>query len=130
MCTHEPTTFLDPGCEQKFGDKRDAVVCAGQMAADFIEWVQKQNFYHNTVITVPGDHVVRDKNSIYPQRSKRQIFFTIINPQKGSEPQKHRRTMLDIAPTLSKQHPALEEKYGLALDTEINKFSTSPEPGL
>lgn len=146
MCTHEPTTFLDPGCEQKFGDKRDAVVCAGQMAADFIEWVQKQNFYHNTVITVPGDHVVRGKNSIYPQRSKRQIFFTIINPQKGSEPQKHRRTMLDIAPTLSKppvsetmgapgqnlwkQHPALEEKYGLALDTEINKFSTSPEPGL
>lgn len=116
------------------------------MAADFIEWVQKQNFYHNTVITVPGDHVVRGKNSIYPQRSKRQIFFTIINPQKGSEPQKHRRTMLDIAPTLSKppvsgtmgcagtklwkQHPALEEKYGLALDTEINKFSTSPEPGL
>lgn len=102
MCTHELTTFLDPGCEQKFGNKRDAVVCAGQMAADFIEWVQKQNFYHNTVITVPGDHVVRGKNSIYPQRSKRQIFFTIINPQKGSEPQKHRRTMLDIAPTLSK----------------------------
>ena len=31
---------------------------------------------------------------------------------------------------LWKQHPALEEKYGLALDTEINKFSTSPEPGL
>ena len=31
---------------------------------------------------------------------------------------------------LRKQHPALEEKYGLALDTEINKFSTSPEPGL
>ena len=24
----------------------------------------------------------------------------------------------------------MEEKYGLALDTEINKFSTSPEPGL
>lgn len=116
------------------------------MAADFIEWVQKQNFYHNTVITVPGDHVVRGKNSIYPQRSKRQIFFTIINPQKGSEPQniagqclilrrrcrsrRFREQWAAPGQNLWKQHPALEEKYGLALDTEINKFSTSPEPGL
>ena len=76
VCTHELTTFLDPGCEQKFGNKRDAVVCAGQMAADFIEWVKKQNFYHNTVITVPGDHVVRGKNSILsPKKQTANIFY-------------------------------------------------------
>lgn len=91
------------------------------MAADFIEWVQKQNFYHNTVIAVPGDHVVRGKNSIYPQRSKRQIFFTIINPQKGSEPQKHRRTTLDIAPTLPK--PPVSGTMGWRRDKTCGSYT-------
>ena len=114
------------------------------MAADFIEWVQKQNFYHNTVITVPGDHVVRGKNSIYPQRSKyflQSLILKRVRNRKNIAGQclilrrrcrsrRFREQWAAPGQNLWKQHPALEEKYGLALDTEINKFSTSPEPGL
>lgn len=138
--THEPTTFLDPECRQKFGDKRDVILCADKMAADFVEWVQKQSFSHNTTIAILGDHIVHGKNSVYPDRKNRQIFFTIINPEQGLKPQNHRWTTLDIAPTLLeaigfsnnglalgrnlwKQSPTLEEKYGLSLDSEFSKSS-------
>ena len=48
--THEPTTFLDPKCDKKYGDNRDVILCADKMASDFIKWVQKQDFYKNTTI--------------------------------------------------------------------------------
>ena len=80
--THEPTTFLDPECRQKFGDKRDVILCADKMAADFVEWVQKQSFSHNTTIAILGDHIVHGKNSVYPDRKNRQIFLLSSIPNK------------------------------------------------
>ncbi len=138
--THEPTPFLDPSCPKNYGDKRDIIFCADKMAADFIEWIQKQDFYPETTIVVMGDHISIGKNDILPQDQKRRIFNMIINPQPGLTAQKHRWTTLDLAPTileaagfdcgklalgrsLWQKEPTLEEKYGLSLDLEFNKSS-------
>ena len=138
--THEPTTFLDPQCDKKYGDKRDVILCADKMASDFINWVQKQDFYKNTTIVVLGDHTVVGNNNIYPKKENRQIFNMIINPVEGLEAQKHKWTTLDIAPTIMeaigfenkgfglgrslwKNEPTLYEKYALQLDAEFNKNS-------
>ena len=138
--THEPTPFLDPSCPKNYGDKRDIIFCADKMAADFIEWIQKQDFYPETTIVVIGDHISIGKNDILPQDQKRRIFNMIINPQPGLTAQKHRWTTLDLAPTileaagfdcgklalgrsLWQKEPTLEEKYGLSLDLEFNKSS-------
>ncbi|MBQ8785153.1 MAG: LTA synthase family protein [Alphaproteobacteria bacterium] len=138
--THEPTTFLDPQCDKKYGDNRDVVMCADKMASDFIKWVQNQDFYKNTTIVVLGDHIVIGKNNIYPKKENRQIFNVIINPVDGLEPQKHKWTTLDVAPTIMEaigfenkgfglgrslwqKDETLYEKYGLKLDMEFNKNS-------
>ena len=115
MCTHELTTFLDPGCEQKFGDKRDAVVCAGQMAADFIE--SNGKYFLQSLI-------------LKRVRNRKNIAGQCLILRRRCRSRRFREQWTAPGQNLWKQHPALEEKYGLALDTEINKFSTSPEPGL
>lgn len=138
--THEPTTFLDPKCDKKYGDNRDVILCADKMASDFIKWVQKQDFYKNTTIVVLGDHIVIGRNDIYPKKENRQIFNMIINPVEGLEAQKHKWTTLDLAPTIMEaigfentglglgrslwqKDATLYEKYGLKLDMEFNKNS-------
>ena len=138
--THEPTTFLDPKCDKKYGDNRDVILCADKMASDFIKWVQKQDFYKNTTLVVLGDHIVIGRNDIYPKKENRQIFNVIINPVDGLEPQKHKWTTLDIAPTIMEaigfentgfglgrslwqKNATLYEKYGMKLDMEFNKIS-------
>ncbi len=138
--THEPTTFLDPKCTSQYGDKRDVIVCADQMAADFIRWIQKQDFYPQTTIVVLGDHTVIGRNSVYPNHQDRKIFNMIINPVPGFASQPHRWTTLDVAPTilealgienqgwglgrsLGQKEPTMIEKYGNVLDMEFNKNS-------
>ena len=138
--THEPTTFLDPSCPQKFGDKRDIVFCADKMAADFLDWLQKQDFYPETTVLVLGDHISIGKNSVYPEKTERKIFNMILNPVGGLIAQPHEWTTLDIAPTvlaalgfdnngmalgrsLWKKEATLKEKYGQKLDLEFNKNS-------
>ena len=138
--SHEPTTFLDPQCDKKYGDKRDVILCADKMASDFIKWIQKQDFYKNTTIVVLGDHIVIGNNDIYPKKENRQIFNMIINPVEGLEAQNHKWTTLDVAPTIMdaigfknngfglgrslwRKTPTLFDKYTIQLDAEFNKNS-------
>ena len=140
--THEPADFLDASCPQKYGDMRDVVLCADKMAADFIDWIKKQNFYDDTTVVVLGDHTALGKNPLYPECRRREIFNTVINPIPGLAAQNHQWTTLDLAPTilealgvreaargmalgrsLWRTEATLAEKYGSALDLEFNKSS-------
>ncbi len=133
--THEPDTFLDEKCTSKFNDKRDVIMCADKMAADFIKWVQKQDFYQNTTIVVIGDHVNNNAGHM-----GKEIFNVIINPANELQKQSHKWTTLDLAPTileaigikapkfglgrsLWQKEPTLIEKYGSKLDWEFYKSS-------
>ena len=140
--THEPADFLDASCPQKYGDMRDVVLCADKMAADFIDWIKKQNFYDDTTVVVLGDHTALGKNPLYPECRRREIFNTVINPIPGLAAQNHQWTTLDLAPTilealgireaargmalgrsLWRTEATLAEKYGSALDLEFNRSS-------
>lgn len=139
--THPPVANLDERCAKKFGDDRDTIVCADQMAADFITWIQKQDFYRNTTIVAIGDHIQMGGNSIYPDKQKRKIFNVIVNPVSGLVPQEHEWVTFDLTPTileaigyksdkfglgrsLWKEEPTLFEKYGSSLDIEFQKNSS------
>lgn len=139
--THPPIAKLDKHCIKKFGDERDTIICADKMAADFIRWVQKQDFYPNTTIVTIGDHIQLGGNSIYPNKQNRKIFNAIINPIDGVIPQKHEWTTFDLTPTileaigyksdkfglgrsLWKKNQTLFEKYGSSLDIEFQKNSS------
>lgn len=137
--THSPMTF-DKYCPAEYNDARDVIKCADLLAADFVHWVQEQDFYQNTTIIVIGDHIALENNVPGYSPKERQIFNVLINPIAGLTPQQHQWTTLDIAPTvleaigydsplfglgrsLWQKKPTLYEKYGDELDFEFSKSS-------
>lgn len=137
--THSPMTF-DKYCPAEYNDARDVIKCADLLAADFVHWLQEQNFYQNTAIIIIGDHIALEDNVPGYSPKDRQIFNVLINPIAGLTPQQHQWTTLDIAPTvleaigysspkfglgrsLWQKEPTLYEKYGDDLDFEFSKNS-------
>lgn len=137
--THFPFGYLDSKCTHQFDDERDVNICADQMAADFVRWIQAQDFYKNTTVVVLGDHP-----SYLSEDENRQIFnrFFNITPETFLKP--HQWTTLDIAPSILNaigvqmpknafglgrsvfaDEPTLLEKYGKSFGNEIRK--SSPE---
>lgn len=141
--THGPDIYLDKQCEKRFNDQRDVVECADAMAAEFITWLQNQEFYENTVVLVMGDHPETGKNKLYPQHKNRKIVQFILNPAKNVKAKPHEIwSTIDLAPTvldalgikfeangfglgrsLLREEPTLYEKYRDRLSNELLKGS-------
>ncbi len=137
--THFPMEYLDEKCANQFHDERDVNICADQMAADFVRWIQGQDFYENTTVVVLGDHP-----SYLSEDENRQIFNRFFNMAPENLVKPHQWTTLDIAPTILNaigvkmpenafglgrsifaEKPTLLERYGKPLGREIRK--SSPE---
>ena len=79
--THFPHGFVQPSCEVKYGDTRDAIKCSDKIIYDFIKWCQEQDFYDNTLIFAVGDHLMMSASDIaklsevYP---KREIYNIVL----------------------------------------------------
>lgn len=78
--THKNDFYMDNECVQKYGDKRDVILCADSMAAEFITWIKEQDFYADTTVVVMGDHPQTGKNELFPDLQNRQIVNLIFNP--------------------------------------------------
>ncbi len=100
--THQPRGHLNPTCHEKYHDYRDAVICSDSAAAELIDWIKQQPFYQDTTVVVMGDHKVSSTNidSLLKKLPRREIYFTIINPQNEQKPIEHQFTNLDVAPTI------------------------------
>ena len=91
--THFPHGYVQPSCEVKYGDSRDAVKCSDKMIYDFVKWCQEQDFYDNTLIFVVGDHLMMSASDIaklseaYPKREIYNVVLTKdIKPQSIYKP--------------------------------------------
>lgn len=96
--------YLEEMCIEKYGDFRDRIKCADQLAGDFIKWFQKQSFAKDTVLIVSGDHLAMG-NNIYdrylkPYPEQRRIYLSIYNSQKSSSDVGRKFTALDLFPTI------------------------------
>lgn len=100
--THFQDGFVEEGCESKF-DKQyaDVFYCSDSMIAEFVDWVQKQDFAKDTTIIIAGDHLSMqrnfyDDNDGYP----RTVYNAIINPRVQPVREKDRMfTSMDMFPT-------------------------------
>ena len=55
--THNPSGYTCEDCEDDFHNKYENVLhCSSKRVADFVAWVQQQDFYDNTTIVITGDH--------------------------------------------------------------------------
>lgn len=80
--THHSDGYECELCQNEHGEQfPDAISCASRQATEFIEWVQKQEWYENTSIVVIGDH--RSMNATFwddlPANYERKIYNCFIN---------------------------------------------------
>ncbi|WP_457789339.1 LTA synthase family protein [Anaeromassilibacillus sp. SJQ-5] len=144
--THFPSGYVCPACWQD--DERqyaNVISCSDRLVADFVWWIQQQDFYENTTIILVGDHLSMDSRFFVDNGEYvRTTFNTIINAPMDTAFDKERMfTTLDWFPTtlaslgveipgerlglgtnLFSGQPTLAESMGLeALDDELKKVS-------
>ena len=63
MDTHLPG-YLHNSCTTLFKnhDYRDIISCSDIQVAEFVRWIQEQDFYKNTTIVITGDHLGMNNN--------------------------------------------------------------------
>jgi len=80
--THHPNGFISNYCKRKGAHNLIEIVrCTSSLLADFIDYLEKQNYTKNTDIVILGDHLSM-KNSAYDkilQEPQRRIFNKFIS---------------------------------------------------
>ena len=107
--THGPLfDYLEQNCEKKYNDARDNIKCFDKTVFDFVTWVQKQNFYKDTIIFLIGDHYMFPLNiskmEFFNSNVKSRVIktFNVVLDGSNSKSQVIRKkfTQIDWAPTI------------------------------
>ncbi|MBR3211411.1 MAG: sulfatase-like hydrolase/transferase [Bacilli bacterium] len=77
--THTVDGYVEDDCSCPFENSyENAIYCSSEQIADFIYWIQEQDFYPNTTVIIVGDHVSMQSN-FYPDSTKRRTYNLFIN---------------------------------------------------
>lgn len=102
--THHIGGYVCENCENAHEEQYENVIsCSSRQVAEFVRWIQAQDFYENTTIIICGDHPSMDKG--YFKRNVeedyiRRIYNCIINAPIDTAYSKNRDfTSLDLFPT-------------------------------
>lgn len=146
--THAQEGYFCSDCNEEYESQYSNVIkCSDHRVAEFIQWIQEQEFYENTTVIVVGDHLSMSSEyflKIDPTYNRR-IYHAIINSSIDvTEENKIREySTFDVFPTtlaslgvtwgsdslalgvnLFGEEKTLIEKMGLeALEQELGKFS-------
>ena len=127
--THFEDGYVCEDCPDTFGDDQYANVmaCSSKKVAEFIEWVQQQDFYENTTIIISGDHPTMDSDFCedVPEDYERKVYTAYINaPISPEEPFYRNFSTFDQFPTTLAALGVQIEGERLGLGT--NLFSHIP----
>ncbi len=103
--THHIGGYTCSLCGNEYAESyENAYACASRQLADFLEWIEKQNFYENTTVIITGDHCSMDAE--YFERAvggdyTRRIYNCFLNTAiSAAENTKNRDfTQFDMFPT-------------------------------
>lgn len=97
--THVQDGYIDKSCKKKYKDAySNSVYCNSKEINDFLRWVQKQDFYKDTVIVISGDHYTM-QNHYFKSKDKRRVYNLIINGPSTSRNHNREFSTLDMFPT-------------------------------
>lgn len=81
--THYEDGYVCDLCDDAFGDDQYANVmaCSSRQTAAFLQWLQKQDFYEDTVVILCGDHTTMDTNFCADVSSsyQRKFYTAFVN---------------------------------------------------
>ncbi len=109
--------------------------CSSRQVAEFVEWIQQQDFYENTTVIVTGDHLSMNHgyhNNYTEDDHIRRIYNCFINPAAEAENAKNRAfTTLDMFPTtLAAMGCTIEgDRLGLGTNLFSQRQTLSEELG-
>lgn len=102
--THFEDGYFCERCEDIFDGNvyADVMACSSRQVAEFVAWVQEQEFYENTTIVLTGDHLTMDADfcETVDTAYERKTYTTYINSAVESKSDAYRvYTTLDMFPT-------------------------------
>ena len=101
--THAMDGYTSDFCTNEYdNDYLNSIVCSSYQVSNFISWVQKQDFYKDTVIVVVGDHLSMNNYSFnnLPVGFNRSVYNAFINSQVKPITEKDRTfSTMDFFPT-------------------------------
>ena len=106
--THSQDGWVCDLCRSETGSQYgDVWRCASRQISEFVDWVQKQDFYYNTTVIIAGDHCSMDKdfygNYSYERNygeSTRKVYNAFLNSAVEPIQEKGRLfTTLDLFPS-------------------------------
>ena len=81
--THFEDGYICDLCREEYpgNDYANAIACSSRQVADFVRWVQAQDFYENTTIVLCGDHTTMDSDfcNDVPGEYDRKVYTSFIN---------------------------------------------------
>lgn len=126
--THFVDGYLEKSCERNFDAKyANSIYCSDSQVYEFVKWIQRQDFYKDTVVILVGDHLTM-QSDFYPEEG-RSIYNAIINSDLIAHNEKNRTfTVVDMYPTTLATLGAKIEGDRLGLGTNLySKTPTIPE---
>lgn len=120
--THFKDGYLCEDCPDTFDEQYENVImCSDQRIAEFVHWIQQQDFYQDTVIVLAGDHLSMDGliNQEVGLDCQRKTYFTVINGPDYTLNKTRSYTTLDIFPTTVEALGAQIEGDHLGLGTSL-----------
>ena len=103
--THFTDGYVDESCDTPYNEHYlNSYHCSDSMLGDFVKWIQKQDFYDDTVIVITGDHLTMQSNIIdmfdYDNEDNRYVYNVYLNTDKDTDNVKNREfNALDFYPT-------------------------------
>lgn len=127
--THHIGGYICEKCGSNYEESyENAIACSSKQVAEFVRWIQAQDFYENTTIVITGDHCSMDKG--YFSRNveedyTRHVYNCFINAAATPEQTKNRQfTAMDMFPTTLASLGCTIDGDRLGLGT--NLFSNVP----
>lgn len=148
--THFTDGYVDKSCDTPYKDHYlNSYHCSDSQLGAFIDWIQKQDFYKDTVVVITGDHLTMQGNIVdmfdYNNENNRYVYNVYLNTDKDKKRTKNREfNSFDFYPTtlsalgfdikgnrlglgtnLFSNRETLTEKYGKEqLDEKLQDNST------
>lgn len=127
--THYEDGYVCDLCDDEFGDDQYANVmaCSSRQTAAFLEWLQQQDFYKDTVVILCGDHTTMDTNfcADVDGSYQRKFYTAFVNTAVAPEQPEQERAFssMDLFPTTLAAIGVTIDGNRLALGT--NLFSST-----
>lgn len=127
--THHIGGYKCDLCGDEYPEQYENVLaCSSRQVAEFVEWIQQQDFYQNTTIVITGDHCSMDGEYAMrniPSSYDRKVYNRFINPVvMPADPKNRDFCSLDMFPTILASIGCSIEGDRLGLGT--NLFSSRP----